>query len=293
MSDAYWHELASSCSNAGRWGAGDERGTLNLIGAREVLEALGTVTAGELVSLAYELPVWDDGEDCASLEVAHTPGRGSSDRFSVAPHGYLVTHVDALGHFFHSGLAYNGRNEGDVVGEQGLSFGSITAMSPGIMTRGVLLDVAAARGVTLLEQGEGISRADVVEAERRSGTSVRRGDAVFIRSGIGQDRRWLDRNRLSGRPGVLPDVIPWLHEKGVAVYSGDCIERLDESGDRRGMPLHEIGLAVMGLALLDNPNVEVLRDACARHGRSEFLLVVAPLRIPGATSSAVNPLAVF
>jgi hypothetical protein len=59
------------------------------------------------------------------------------------------------------------------------------------------------------------------------------------------------------------------------------------------MPLHEVGLAAMGLVLLDNPNVEVLRQACMKHNRQQFLLLVAPLRIPGATGSAVNPLAVF
>jgi hypothetical protein len=49
----------------------------------------------------------------------------------------------------------------------------------------------------------------------------------------------------------------------------------------------------MGLAILDNPDVEALRAACHRHGRSEFLLMVGVLGLKGATGSAVNPLAVF
>jgi hypothetical protein len=59
------------------------------------------------------------------------------------------------------------------------------------------------------------------------------------------------------------------------------------------MPLHQIGLARMGLCILDCPDLETLADACRRHGRNDFLLIVAPLKIPGGTASAVNPLAIF
>ena len=58
-------------------------------------------------------------------------------------------------------------------------------------------------------------------------------------------------------------------------------------------PLHQIGLVAMGLVMLDNPEVEDLARAVADEGRAEFLLTCAPLPIPGATGSPVNPLAVF
>jgi kynurenine formamidase len=288
-------ELATRCSNSGRWGADDERGALNLIGPEQVLEAIRTVTAGESLSLAYDLPVWEQTDGSASLEVMHegSRSRGAADRLTTAPHGCSITHVDALGHVYHCGHAYNGRRPGEILTDRGLAFGAITAMSQGILARGLLLDVAGARGVQSLQEGDGISRDDLLEAERQSGTVVREGDAIFVRSGIGQDRRWFDPATIGGRPGVLPEAIPWLYEKGVALYSGDCIERLPQAGDTGDMPLHEIGLASMGLAMLDNAKVEVLREACARHLRSHFLLVVAPLRVPGGTGSAVNPLAVF
>jgi hypothetical protein len=54
-----------------------------------------------------------------------------------------------------------------------------------------------------------------------------------------------------------------------------------------------IGLAAMGLVMLDNTDMEVLADACAQQHRSEFAITCAPLRIPNGTGSPVNPIALF
>jgi kynurenine formamidase len=291
-----WLEYFTTCSNADRWGADDQRGTLNYITANRVLEAIRTVDQGVTVSLGYDLPIGVEPLELggARLQILHEAGsKGVADVVTVAPHGFAVTHMDALGHVGHDGHVYNGRKLENIVSERGLAFGAVTSMASGILARGVLLDVAETRGVPTLLEGEGISVEDLLAAERRCGTVVRSGDALFIRSGIGQDPRWMDPSTIGGRPGVLPEVIPWLHERQVAVFSGDCIERLPSIGDAGDLPLHEIGLAAMGLAMLDNSNVEALRTACQMYGRAEFLLMVAPLRIRGGTGSAVNPLAVF
>jgi kynurenine formamidase len=292
-----WREFLDSCSNTGRWGSDDQRGTLNLVIPQRVLEAVQTVQFGQLVSIGYDLPVGDssEGASFATLTVMHQGGesRSATDVVTIAPHGFSITHLDAPCHVFSAGRAYNGRHAGDVLGEDRLLFGGITAMAGGIVTRGVLLDIAEARGVRTLLKGEGISCADLAAAEDLAETSVHEGDAIFVRSGIGQDKRWSSPVSSAGRPGVLPEVIPWLYKKGVAVYSGDCVERLSPAGDEGDMPLHEVGLSAMGLVILDNPNVEALRRACDKYQRREFLLFVAPLRIPGATGSAVNPIAVF
>jgi kynurenine formamidase len=211
----------------------------------------------------------------------------------VQIHGFDVTHLDALGHVYFEGRAYNGRQVGSIVSDEGLAFASICGMRDGIVTRGILLDIAEVRGVDMLGKGEGVSLEDVLEAERRGGVAVQRGDAIFIRSGIGLDKRWRDGSSIAGRPGVLPEVIPWIFDRQVSVYSGDCIEQLPDIGDAGDMPLHETGLVAMGLAILDNPDVEALLSVCNELGRREFMLTVAPLRIPGGTGSAVNPLALF
>jgi hypothetical protein len=59
------------------------------------------------------------------------------------------------------------------------------------------------------------------------------------------------------------------------------------------MPIHSTVIPYMGLPLLDNADLEDLGDAAAEVGRSEFLLVVAPLVVLGGTGSPVNPIAVF
>ena len=77
------------------------------------------------------------------------------------------------------------------------------------------------------------------------------------------------------------------------MYSGDCIDRLPQPYPRLTSPLHQIGLAAMGLAILDSPDVESLGAVCRELDRFDFLVMCAPLRIPGGTGSAVNPLCVF
>jgi len=289
-----WHTLFDTCSNVGRWGDSDEKGTLNFITVETVRRALESVRRGVKVSLGYDLPVsGGQGEAELRLLFDENGGQDACDVLTVAAHGFDITHVDALGHVYYGERAYNGRRVSDVIGESGLKFGSVLGMADGIITRGVLLDVARARGVVALSEGEGIDVDDVLLAERESGTTVRSGDAIFIRSGIGQYARWLSGANAANRPGVKPNVIPWLYEREVAVYSGDCIELLSEDGVSGDMPLHRVGLASMGLVLLDNPNVEVLREACDKEGRGDFALFVAPLRVPGGTGSAVNPIAVF
>jgi hypothetical protein len=85
----------------------------------------------------------------------------------------------------------------------------------------------------------------------------------------------------------------WLHERDIAVYSGDCVERLPITEPLRELPLHQIGIAAMGLVVLDWPSLTEMVTACARYQRTRFLLTVAPLAFPGATGSSVNPIATF
>ncbi len=60
-----------------------------------------------------------------------------------------------------------------------------------------------------------------------------------------------------------------------------------------GGPIHVLSVAAMGMCLLDNLDLESLSEACANAGAFEFLLVVAPLVVPGGTGSPVNPLALL
>lgn len=289
--------LFERVSNIGRWGLEDERGTLNLITAEKRRAALALPRSGRVVPLGRPLATLGSAQRPPSAVHAMTslgPHEISAqDLLVLSPHGFEMTHLDAVGHSFYGGRVWNGRLVAEIYASDGLRFGGVTAAEEGIVTRGVLLDVAAGRGVDHLERGDGVTADDLERAEAIASARVEPGDAVFVRTGLARrvQRGGIDAPDL--REGVLPDVIAWLRDRDVAVYSGDCIERLPSGYPHIPFPLHQIGMVAMGLAFLDNPDVEILADACRVERRNDFLLVVAPLRLQGGTASAVNPLAIF
>jgi kynurenine formamidase len=289
--------LLTTCSNVGRWGPDDERGTLNYVTPDVVLAAVRTVTEGRIVSLGHALdPVASPKNPEPFVHRMHTTDAdaiGALDTIGVTPHGFAVTHLDAIAHVFFEGWAYNGRKAADVVTPTGMTFGSIAAMGNGFMTRGILLDVARARGVPYLDPDDGVTVDDLERAEALDGATVRRGDAVFVRVGLEVREAREGPEDPSVRCGITPECIPWFHERQIAVYSGDCVEQMPSGFDRLLLPLHQVACVVMGLVMLDNTAVEGLAELAAAVGRSTFLVVCAPLRIPGGTGSPVNPLAIF
>jgi kynurenine formamidase len=289
--------LFETCSNAGRWGPDDEQGTLNYVTREKRLQALALVRDGDSVSIGRDLVVRGSTQSPPSathvlMYAGHQPS-AALELLTLVPHGFEMTHLDAVTHSYFEGQVYNARHAAQAVTPGGITFGSIMAAADGIVTRGVLLDVAAARGVAHLDANDGISVDDLEQAESLAETRVGSGDAVFIRSG--QALRERDEGPVGegGREGVLAEVIPWLHEREVAVYSGDCIERMPSGYERVPMPLHQIGMVAMGLAILDCADCERLAEVCRSRTRYTFCVCVAPLRVPGGSASAVNPLAFF
>ena len=289
--------LFETCSNADRWGADDEAGTLNYVTSDKRLEALTLVRKGESISIGRDLVVRESAQSPPSathalMYAGHEPS-AALEILTLVPHGFEMTHLDAVAHSFFEGEIYNGRKAAEVVSPDGIAFGSIMAAADGIVTRGVLLDVAAIRGVDYLDADDGIAVADLEAAEELAGTRAGRGDAIFVRSGQALRERSEGPIRDGQREGVLAEVVPWLHEREIAVYSGDCIERLPSGYERVPMPLHQVGMVAMGLAILDCADCERLAEVCRSLTRYVFCVVIAPLRTPGGSASAVNPIALF
>ena len=167
--DVLFREL----SNTGRWSADDERGTLNHITPQKVLDAIGSVRSGRVVSVGRDLdPVPSAANPRLLVHRMLNTGyeaQSAGDAVEIAPHGFSVTHLDAVSHVYFRGAVYNGRRAADVVTPQGVSFGSIMAMRDGIVTRGILLDVAASRQVEYLEDEDVVSAADLDSAEQLAG----------------------------------------------------------------------------------------------------------------------------
>jgi kynurenine formamidase len=292
--------------NSGRWGAADALGTLNLITPEVRLRALAGVRDGLTIGCSRPIlaePGATDVIDPPVVEsLATTPMTTSaprigtvSDRLGLPAHGVTITHVDALSHFAVDGKTYGGRPPAGTSEAAPTHDASVAAMADGILTRGVLVDVPTARGVNWLDAGDSIEVADLVAWESAHDLRLETGDALLIRTGWARRRQELGPHpERKHRPGLGAAVLPWLHERGVAVVASDAAHDAVPSGLARvPMPIHAIGLVAMGLCLIDNADFEALTGACAARDRWTCLFIVAPLRWVGASGSPVNPIAVL
>jgi kynurenine formamidase len=284
-------------SNTGRWGADDERGTLNLITPEISARAAALVRSGISVSLSHDY-ITEEAEDATSPlehEMLGSQGAFASDRLGVAFHGYAHSHMDALCHNSYQGQMYNGYPRTEVVLEDGCARLGITNAKQGIVTRGILMDIARLKGVEYLEPGTPIYVEDLEAWEAQSGVTVGPGDVVLVRSG-----RWARREAegpwATGRlaAGLHPTVARWLHERGVAMLGSDYTNDQLPSGIAGVfMPIHQLTLVAMGMPLFDNLDLEDVARVAGEQGRWEFMLVAAPLAVPGGTGAPLNPLAIF
>jgi kynurenine formamidase len=220
-------------------------------------------------------------------------GPAATDSFSIASHGMVVTHMDALCHFSWKDQFYNGRKRSETLTASGAKWGSIYAQRQGIFTRGVLLDVAAARGVRWYNPDEYVTVADFEAAEKRQRVRVGSGDAIFVRTGMERMEAEQGEQDIYPRAGLHAECAEWMHGRQVSVYGGDCIEKLPYPSESFTSAVHMIVLASMGLPILDWPALTELAATCERLKRWDYLLTTAPLRLPGGTASPINPLCLF
>jgi kynurenine formamidase len=255
------------------------------------------VKTGEVVSVGRDLLTKQTKTNPQPIDLHMLyPGRSGvsrTDFFSLASHGMTVTHMDALCHFSVDGRLYNGRKVEDTFSGSGAKWGSVYAQKDGIFTRGVLLDVAAARNVDWYMPDEYVTVADFEAAEARQKLRVQPGDAIFVRTGMEVMEAKQGEQDIYPRAGLHAECVEWMHKRQVAVYGGDCIEKLPYPSKRFTSAMHMIGLVSMGLPILDWPSLTLLAQTCERLKRWDYLLTTAPLRIPGATGAPINPLCLF
>ena len=287
-------------SNWGRWGKEDQRGALNFITAEKRAAAARLAKAGEIVSLALPLSTQTTAENPQPVQhmMLHVGPHAVAalDYFGIAPHGMAFTHLDALCHVFRDGKMYNGFSNREV-GRFGAKKCAIDVTRDGIVSRGVLLDIAKTQKVEWLEPGDPIYPEDLNAAERMGAVRVDEGDILLIRTGRHQRRKakgawdpWRE-----GLPGLDASCLTWLHERRIAVLGCDAVSDLIPNGygGELSMPIHVGTLVMMGIHLIDNADLEALSAACAQHNRYEFLFAMAPLILERGTASPVNPLAIL
>ncbi len=300
--------LHKDLNNWGRWGDDDERGTLNHLSAETMKDAMSLVEEHATVSCArpvgfeaaVDVPRPPQHYMIGSGDV-YRPGEGPDrqvaiDYFGLVFHGHTVTHVDSLAHFFWDGKAYNGRSSSVVTVADGATELDVTAAVSGIITRGVLVDAPMLRDIRYIERGDGVGIDDIAAAEERCGFKVRQGDVLLLRTGqlgMREDLGPVDAY-VAGSSGPKPEILPFMHERGVAVMGSDTGNDVQPTGyERFSNPVHQVGIVGMGLWILDNAWLDDLAVACQERGRWEFLINILPLRLPTVTGSPVNPIAVF
>lgn len=295
VTPAQYEQWKVELSNWGRWGEDDEIGALNLITPEKRLEAVA------LVQEAFSVSMSSDADMVPAVDNARPYEREmlgiGSDRISVQYHGITHTHVDALAHTNVGGTFFNGYTpDAEATIANGHERSSIHNLKGGVLTRGVLIDIPRLRGVPYLEPGTPIYVEDLEAWEAQTGVRVSSGDALFIRTGVWARREaegpWL-RGRASGgrSAGLHPSVIPWLKARGVALLGSDHPTYVSPSN----LPgaVHDFSILYLGIHMIDNCDLEALGAAAAERNRWEFLLMLAPLAIPGGTGSPANPIAVF
>ena len=288
--DAWMEEY----SNWGRWGEDDERGAANLMTDAKRLQAAALIQTGETVSLAHDFLTEDAVDVAEPYQVQMTinqDGQNSGDRIEVYFHGITYSHVDGLCHFFYKDQVFGGADFDEVVTDDGCNRMDTTAMKNGLVTKGVLIDAARLKGVDYLPPGTKLYEEDIEAWEEQTGATIEPGDALLLRTG-----RWArraDTGPTREMSGWDATVMPFFAERDIALLGADSVHEAPDSVPGLGGPIHRYAIVARGMNLLDNLDLEALAETAARLNRWEFMLVVAPLRVPGGTGSPVNPIAIF
>jgi hypothetical protein len=282
-------------ANHGRWGAEDRAGTLNHITSERTLAAFALVRTARQVSCARPIGVLPAALPQRSVLHLMTKSGGDnpdqghgacSDWFGMGIHGTEYTHLDAHAHMLWDGKMYNNRPKSLVRADAGALDGGVEPAFHGIVSRGVLWDGPAVNGGQPLSPGHAIQPDDLDRWFSGLGIEPRAGDVLYVRTGNSRT----DENE--GFAGLSGACLPWLQDHSIAVLATDAISDV-VPWEFSVPPVHSVGIAAMGLWIIDNAALDELSAGCAEEGRYEFLTIISPIPLLRATGSLVNPLAIF
>jgi len=292
-----WQPPADSQRCPSKWGAGDERGAGNHMKPATVLRAAQLIRTGQVFELGQVLSAAMPLQPTRQFEL-HTKRtvmnpesnrRGSNEELVIAEIGQVGTQFDGFSHQTIGNSLYNCFKLDDIATRTGFSKLGIEKVGA-LMTRGVLIDVAASKGVEILSDTYEITPADLQEALRRQNITLQAGDAVIVNTGWG--RLWGKDNAryMRTNPGLGVAAAEWLARQDPMLVGADNapVNVTPSPDPALSNPTHQIMLVINGIHLLENLKLEELAAARAY----EFALMVQPLKIEGATGSTVAPIAV-
>ena len=279
-----------------RWGAGDERGAANLMKPEIVLRAARLIKTGEVIEMAYPLfagmPFYGDRVYSQQLKRTNWPPgtntRGSNEEIITTELGQVGTQIDGFGHQSIGNSLYNCFKIDEVATRTGFSRLGIEKAGA-LITRGVLIDVAALRGVEMLGDRYEITAQDLQDALARQNLTIEPGDAVIINTGFGRLWGQDDARYFRTQPGLGVGAAEWLAGRDPMIVGSDtCCEVNPNPEPNLSSPVHQILLVTHGIYMIESLKLDELLEKRAY----EFAFIVEPLKLRGATGSSVAPVAV-
>ena len=292
-----WQPPADAQRCPSKWGAGDQRGAGNHMKPETVLRATRLIRTGEVIELGQVL----NGTMPFSLgrrfelhtkRTVMNPGvnrRGSNEEIVFSEIGQVGTQFDGFSHQTAGDSLYNCFKLDAISSRNGFTKLGVENVGS-LMTRGVLVDVAALKGVEMLPDTYEITVDDLQRALAREKITLQPGDAIIINTGWG--KLWgKDNDRfMKTNPGLGVPSAEWLARQDPMLVGSDVgpINVTPNPDPQVSNPAHQIMLVVNGIHLLENMKLDELASKQAY----EFALIVQPLKLQGATGSTVAPMAV-
>jgi kynurenine formamidase len=262
-----------------------------------VLKATKLIQTGEVIELGHALnqtmPFF--GTRRFDLHTKRTfmnqPSnrRGSNEEIVITEIGHVGTQFDAFPHQSIEDSLYNCIKIDDIATRGGFTKLGVEGVGA-LITRGVLIDVAALKGVDMLPDTYEITVQDLQDALSKQGVTLQPGDAVVIHTGWG--KLWGKDNArfVKTCPGIGVPAAQWLAKQNPMLVGSDNwpVEVSPNADPDLSLPVHQVMLVVNGIHLLENMKLDELVTKKAY----EFAFMLQPLKVQGGTGSTVAPIAV-
>lgn len=289
------------------WGPTDQRGATNYVTPEVTLAAVRSIQNGRILELSHEIkrghPVldpfitpmqmnmWAVPDTIRPLLKEHFQATNDvgvfTERIEMCMH--TGTHIDALGHFTIGDEMFNGYHYQTSSTNWGLKQLGIEQIPP-LITRGVVLDVAAAKGVEHLDGGEVVTVDLLQKALDAARVTLQPGDVVLIRTGWGKYFMKDNAKYTESEPGIDVEAARFLTEQKVCAIGADtmAVEVIPNPDPHLVLPVHQLTLVEKGVHLIENVNFEEVMEA----GVHTFCFILLAVKIVGATGAPVRVVAV-
>ncbi len=288
-----------------RFGVNDQRGNLNYIDNKKVLEALKIPEAGKIYRMSHT--VFNGMADRPThgpyfFDIMLRPGdNGFTEKYDnkygpslgrLEMSDHTGTHLDALSHMAYDGKFFNNVPVKDVIKNTGYSKMGIENAGP-IITKGIMVDAASIAGTDLIRGEIPIEVSDVKGFLKDNNIVPEKGDAMFFYTGASilfSEPEKYDK-LYDSAPGIGFDLARYMNEIGISVTGSDTpsSEVVPPEAANTRLPVHQYLIAKSGIHIIDNLSLHIM----ARDRVYEFMFVCSPIPFKGATASPVSPVAII